>query len=105
MVEEVQNSRILELVLGIIGSIFGLLGGLFAIVFSVFASDLLYLGISAILASIVGIIGAIYVQRSPRNAGIILIVSAIWLLVSISAYAIPGTVFLGISGVLALLRR
>jgi len=105
LVEETQSSRTLELVLGIIGGIFGLLGGLFAISFSVFASEVLYLGISAVLASILGIIGAVYVQRNPRNAGLILIISAIWLLISISAFAIPGTVFLGISGVLALIRK
>jgi len=105
LVEGTQTSRTLELVLGIIGGIFGLLGGLFAVLFSVFASEVLYLGISAILASILGIIGAIYVRGSPRNAGIILIVSAIWLLISISAFAIPGTIFLGISGILAIVRR
>lgn len=105
MVEETQTSRTLELVLGIIGGIFGLLGGLFAIVFSVFVSRALYLGISAILASILGIIGAIYVRENPRNAGIILIFSAIWLLISISAFSIPGTIFLGISGILGIVRR
>lgn len=105
MVEEVQNSRILELVLGIIGSILGLLGGLFAIFFSVFRSEALYLGISAIMASILGIIGAVYVRENPRNGGILLIVSAVWLLISISAVAIPGTIFLGISGILAIIRR
>ncbi|MDI6881737.1 MAG: DUF4064 domain-containing protein [Methanothermobacter sp.] len=105
MVEEMRTSRILEMVLGIIGSIFGLLGGLFAIFFSVFASEVLYLGISAVMASILGIIGAVYVRENPRNGGIILIVSAIWLLISISAFAIPGTIFLGISGILAIIRR
>jgi len=100
-----QTSRTLEMVLGIIGSIFGVLGGLFAIFFSVFGPELLYLGISAVMASILGIIGAVYVREKPRNGGIILIVSAIWLLISISAFAIPGTIFLGIGGILAIIRR
>ncbi|WP_321211959.1 DUF4064 domain-containing protein [Methanothermobacter sp. DP] len=104
MSDALETSRTLELVLGIIGVIFGLLGGLFAIVLSVFGSELLYLGISAILASIVGIIGSVYVRNNPRRGGVILIVSAIWLLISISAYAIPGTVFLGIAGILGLIR-
>ncbi|MDI6701533.1 DUF4064 domain-containing protein [Methanothermobacter wolfeii] len=104
MSETVEKSRTLELVLGIIGGVFGLLGGLAALVFSVFATDILWLGISAILASILGIIGSVYVRNNPRNGGVLLIVSAVWLLISISAFAIPGTVFLGLAGVLALLR-
>lgn len=104
MSEKVEKSRTLELVLGIIGGVFGLLGGLAALVFSVFATDILWLGISAILASILGIVGSVYVRNNPRNGGVLLIVSAVWLLISISAFAIPGTVFLGLAGVLALLR-
>ena len=104
MSETVEKSRTLELVLGIIGGVFGLLGGLAALVFSVFATDILWLGISAILASILGIVGSVYVRSNPRNGGVLLIVSAVWLLISISAFAIPGTVFLGLAGVLALLR-
>ncbi|MDI6841635.1 putative protein {ECO:0000313/EMBL:ADL58504,1} [Methanothermobacter wolfeii] len=104
MSETVEKSRTLELVLGIIGGVFGLLGGLAALVFSVFATDILWLGISAILASILGIVGSVYVRNNPRNGGVLLIVSAVWLLISISAFAIPGTVFLGLAGVLALLR-
>ncbi len=104
MSETVEKSRTLELVFGIIGGVFGLLGGLAALVFSVFATDILWLGISAILASILGIVGSVYVRSNPRKGGVLLIVSAVWLLISISAYAIPGTVFLGLAGVLALLR-
>ena len=59
MSETVEKSRTLELVLGIIGGVFGLLGGLAALVFSVFATDILWLGISAILASILGIVGSV----------------------------------------------
>lgn len=104
MADAPETSRTLELVLGVIGGIFGLLGGLFAIVFSVFGPELLYLGMSAILASILGIIGSVYVRNNPRRGGAVLIISAVWLLISISAFAIPGTVFLGIAGVLALIR-
>ncbi|PKL66741.1 MAG: hypothetical protein CVV28_09225 [Methanobacteriales archaeon HGW-Methanobacteriales-1] len=96
----------MELVLGIIGGIFGLLGGVFAVLFgSLASSDVVLLGISAILASIVGIVGSIYVTRNSKIGGIILFVSAVWLLVSISLFGVMGTIFLGIAGLLALLRK
>ena len=100
-----KTSRTIELVLGIIGAIFGLIGGVFAIILSAFVDEILALGISAIIASIVGIIGSIYVKTNAKNGGIILIISAIWLLISISAYGILGTTLLGISGLLALIRK
>lgn len=101
-----ETSRTMELVLGIIGGIFGLLGGVFAVLFgSLASSDVVLLGISAILASIVGIVGSIYVTRNSKIGGIILIISAVWLLVSISLFGVMGTIFLGIAGLLALLRK
>ncbi|MDO9045988.1 MAG: hypothetical protein Q7U35_11920 [Methanobacteriaceae archaeon] len=101
-----ETSRTMELVLGIIGGIFGLLGGVFAVLFGSLASiDVVLLGISAILASIMGIIGSIYVTRNPKIGGIILIISAVWLLVSISLFGVMGTIFLGIAGLMAFLRK
>ncbi len=101
-----ETSRTIELVLGIIGGIFGLLGGAFAIILSAFGgTEILALGISAILASIVGIVGSVYVKNNAKTGGIILIVSAVWLLISISAYGILGAVLLGIAGLLALIRK
>ena len=101
-----KTSRTIELVLGIVGGIFGLLGGTFAVLFGSFAGDeIVLLGISAILASIVGIVGSVYVSKNPKIGGIVLIVSAIWLLISISLFGGLGTILLGISGLLALLRK
>lgn len=101
-----ETSRTMELVLGIIGGIFGLLGGVFAVLFgSLASSDVVLLGISAILASIVGIVGSIYVTRNSKMGGIILFVSAVWLLISISLFGVMGTIFLGIAGLMALLRK
>lgn len=104
-VELEKTSRTVELVLGIIGGIFGLLGGVFALMFSAFAPSVGSLGISAVLASIVGIIGAAYVLQNPKWGGIILILSAIWLLISISLFGVLGAVLLGLAGLLAVLRK
>ena len=104
-VELKKTSRTVELVLGIIGGIFGLLGGVFALMFSAFAPSVGGLGVSAVLASIVGIVGAAYVMQNAKLGGIILIVSALWLLISISLFGLPGAVLLGLGGLLALLRK
>lgn len=102
---EAETSRTLEIVLGILGGIFGLIGGVMALIFSAFAPSVGALGVSAILASILGLGGAVYLSQNPKIGGIILIISAIWLLFSISAFGILGTVLLGIAGILALLIK
>ena len=102
---EGNTSRNLEIILGILGGIFGLLGGVGALIFSAFAPSIGVLGVSAVLASIVGLGGAVYTSQNPKHGGIILIISAIWLLISISAFGIIGAVLLAIAGLLAILRK
>lgn len=100
-----STSRTLEIILGIIGGVFGLLGGVFALMFSAFEPSVGILGVSAILASIVGLGSAVYVSHNSKYSGIILIISAVWLLISISVFGILGSVFLAIAGILALIRK
>jgi hypothetical protein len=102
---EGETSRTLELILGILGGVFGLLGGVFALIFSAFEPSLFGLGVSAVVASIVGLVGAIYVTQNAKYGGIILIISAVWLLISISAFGVLGAVLLGIAGLSALIRK
>lgn len=104
-VEIKKTSRTVEIVLGILGGIFGLLGGIFALMFSAFAPSVGSLGVSAVLASIVGLIGAAFVLQNPKWGGIILIASAVWLLISISLFGVLGAVLLGLAGLLAVLRK
>lgn len=111
-VQDEKTSRTVELILGIIGGVFGLIGAILAFfiggigsAFGMGSSDLYVLGVSALLASVVGIIGAVYVLRDAKWGGIILIASAIWLLISISLFGALGAVLLGIAGLLALFRR
>ena len=109
----VKISRTIEMVLGILGGVFGLIGAIIAFFIgslgSAFAvtgsSDVTVLGASAFLASIVGIVGAVYVTKDPKIGGIILIISAIWLLISISVFGVLGAVLLGIAGLIALIRK
>ena len=102
---EVERSRTLEVVLGVLGGVFGLLGGVFALIVSAFECSIFGLGVSAVLASIVGLVGAVYVTQNPKIGGIILIISAIWLLISISAFGVIGAALLGIAGLAALIRK
>ena len=104
-IELKKTSRTIELILGLMGGIFGLIGGVFALMFSAFAPSVGGLGISAVLASIVGIIAAAYVMQNAKWGGIILILSAIWLLISISLFGVLGAVLLGLGGLLAILRK
>jgi hypothetical protein len=98
-------SRTPELIMGIIGGIFGLIGGLIALLVSSFAPDIAILGISAILASIAGIIGTVFITKNPKWGGVILIISAIWLLISISLFGIIGSVMFGIAGLSGIFRK
>ena len=100
-----DSSRTLELVLGILGAVFGFLGATFALFFSVFSTDLAALGISAFLASIVGLIGTIYIRTNAKYGGIIVIISAVWLLISVSAAGAIGFILLLITGILALVKK
>ena len=94
-----ERSRSIELALGIAGGIFGLFGGIFALLF------IHELGFSAILASVVGIIGSIYVTRNHNWGGIIQIISSIWLLISISFFGVLGFILLLIAGLVAIFRK
>ncbi|KZX15543.1 DUF4064 domain-containing protein [Methanobrevibacter filiformis] len=105
MSEEIQTSRTAELVLGILGGVFGLIGGVFALFFSAFESSIGVLGLSAILASIVGIIGTVYIKNNPKLGSIIVVISSFWLLISISLFGVLGFILLLIAGILGLIRK
>lgn len=100
-----ENTRTTEFVIGLIGAIFGFIGAFIALLFSTFSSDITGLGISALLASILGIVGAIYVKKNPRIAAILLLISAIWVFISISLFGVIPGILLGIAGILALVRK
>ena len=74
--------------------------------FSAFGGDeILMLGMSALIGSIVGIIGAVYLNKNAKYGGIILIISAIWVLISISLFGVLPAILLGIGGILALMKK
>lgn len=99
--------RTTEFVLGLIGGIFGFGGAFFAIFFGAVdeavngSSDVSSLGWSALLASIVAIIGSIVVKFKARVGGAMMLISAIWGVISVSLfYVLPGLLLL-IAGLLS----
>ena len=97
--------RTIELVLGILGGIFGLIGGIITLSVELFLSISLGYGVSAIIASTVGIIGAALVVKYPLRGGIVLIISGVWLFISYSSYGLFGTLLFIAAGLLAIIRK
>jgi len=105
--------RTTEFVLGLIGGIIGLfsamavllIGGIDAAFSSSGTSDLGGLGWSAMLFSVLGIIGSIVVKRKAKLGGTFMTIAAIAGIISVSMfYVIPG-ILLIIGGLMGLFRK
>lgn len=105
--------RIAALILGILGGIAGILGGGFAVtvgglgqVFNAEGANLVTnLGVAAIPAGIVGIIGGALALAKPKLAGILMFVSAVAGLVLVSAAYLIAFILLVVGGILALIGQ
>ncbi len=97
--------------LGIIGGIFGILGGIFAIMVGGLsaafdlqdANTLFWLGILAIIVSIVGMVAGSL--KDPRLGGWLLVASAIGIFIAISLFGVLPAILFLIGGVLKLTRN
>ena len=99
-------SRTFEMLIGIIGSVIGIFSGSFLI----FIENLgqvhtPFLGIVAIIASILGIASSYHVRKNPEMAGVGFIISTMFVIVGSSYINILSAVFLLIAGVSALFRK
>lgn len=105
--------RTTEFVLGLIGGIFGILsaivalfiGGVDAAFSSTGTSDIVGLGWSAVILSIVGIVGSVVVKSKAKFGGILMIISAIGGLISISMFYILPAVLLLIGGLMGVFKK
>lgn len=108
-----KPSRTMELILGVIGGFFGLLGGIAAVMIGSMGqafnfagySDIMILGIVAIIVSITGIIGAVIVKNNRKLGGMLMMLSGIIGFICIFVFYIIGGFFLVLGGVLALVRK
>ncbi len=106
-------SRAREFVLGLIGGILGFIGAFFALfvgsIDSAFSStgtsSITALGWSAVIFSIIGIIGSVVVKGKAKLGGILMIISAIGGLISISMIYALSFVLLLIGGLMGILRK
>lgn len=103
-------ARTAELILGLLGGIIGLvasvaalfIGGMGSVFHAEGASQIVSFGWLALLASIVGIVGAVFVKSKTKFAGWLMIISAVVGLISIYLFYIIPTILLGIAGLMAL---
>ena len=106
-------TRTAEFVLGLLGGIFGFFASIFALavggVGSAFnasgASTIVGLGWSAMLFSIVGIVGAALVKNKTKLGSWLMIVSAVAGLILISFFYILPFVLLLTGGLIGLLKK
>jgi hypothetical protein len=105
--------RTTEFVLGLIGGIFGatsaviamFIGGVDAAFSSTGTSDIIGLGILALILSILGIVGASIVKMKSVLGGIFMLIAAIGGIICISAFYILPGVLLGIAGLMGVIRK
>jgi|SRR4051812_40212200 hypothetical protein len=105
--------RTTEFVLGLIGGIFGFFGAFFALMMggldaafsSTGTSDISALGWSAVILSIIGILGSVVVKSKAKLGGCLMIVSAIGGVISISMFYILPAILLLIGGLMGLIKK
>ncbi|QGQ46626.1 DUF4064 domain-containing protein [Metabacillus sediminilitoris] len=103
--------RTTEFVLGLIGGIFGLIGAVMAIFVGVLdeafsgSTEISGLGWSAVLLSILGIVGSVIVKRKPKLGGAFMTIAAIGGTISIFVFYILPGVLLFIGGIMGLFRK
>lgn len=102
-----------EFILGLLGGVLGFFAGIAAIGVGAFgsafsvqgASSIIGLGVGAVIFSIIGIVGAAIVKTNTKNAGYLMIISAIGGLICISAFYILSFILLIIGGVMAVRHK
>lgn len=97
--------KVTAFVVGLIGSfaaffaalLAGMVGGLSTALHTGDAHTTLILGVSAWAASVLGLVGTCLVWRFPKASWICLTIATVWIVISVSAFGVPGGVlfFLG----------
>ncbi|MEE0902393.1 MAG: hypothetical protein UIB31_07675 [Methanobrevibacter sp.] len=99
-------SRTFEMVMGIIGSIIGIFSGSFLIFIESFGQvHTPFLGMVAIIASILGIISSYYVRTNEEVAGVGFIIATMFVIVGSAYINVLSAIFLLIAGISALFRK
>lgn len=99
-------SRNFEMGMGILGSIIGIFSGSFLIFLEhLEIAHAPFLGIVAILGSVLGILSTYYVKKDSGIAGIGFVISTMFVIVGSAHINIISAIFLLIAGISALFRK
>ena len=99
-------SRTFEMVLGLVGSIIGIFSGSFLIFLEQFGqAHAPFLGIVAIIASILGLASTFYVKKNAEVAGVGFIIATMFVIIGSDYINVLSAIFLMIAGISALFRN
>ncbi len=99
-------SRTFEMVMGLIGSVIGIFSGSFLIFLEhVGISHTPFLGLVAIIASILGIASSYYVRKNNEIAGVGFVIATMFVIVGSEYINVLSAIFLLAAGVSALFRK
>ena len=99
-------SRAFEMIVGAFGSVIGMFSGSFLILIESFGhANISFLGIIAILASILGFISTYYLRKNPEIAGVGFIVATMFVIVGADYINVLSALFLLVAGVCSLFRK
>ncbi|WP_407412717.1 hypothetical protein [Methanobrevibacter sp.] len=99
-------SRNFEIAMGLIGSVIGIFSGSFLIFLeSVGTVHTPFLGLVAIIASILGLAATYYVRKNPEVAGVGFVIATMFVIVGSEYINVISAIFLLIAGMSALFRK
>ena len=99
-------SRTFEMILGLIGSVIGMLSGSFLLFLESFGQiHTSFLGLVAIIASLLGLASSYYVRKNSELAGIGFIIATMFVIVGSAHINIISALFLLAAGISALFRK
>lgn len=99
-------SRTFEMVMGLIGSIIGIFSGSFLIFLKEAGSaHTPFLGLIAIIASLLGILSSCYVNKNEDMAGVGFIIATMFVIIGSDYINVLSALFLLIAGMSALFRN
>ncbi len=99
-------SRTFEMIMGLLGSIIGIFSGSFLIFLeNVGIAHTPFLGLLAIIASILGLVSTYFVRTKPESAGIGFIIATMFVILGSAYVNVISAIFLLIAGISALFRK
>jgi len=99
-------SRTFEMIMGVAGSVIGMFSGSFLILIeSLGQAHISFLGIIAILASVLGFVSTFYIRKNPEIAGVGFIISTMFVIAGADYINVISALFLLVAGISLLFRK